>query len=181
MHRLFVALPLLDDVADLLVDCMDGPEQLRWVHADHLHLTLRFIGDVDGDVAEDVAAALTSLHVPAFDLRLKGVGQFHHKKSGALWAGVTPREPVAALAAKVGRAVQSAGVPPETRAFVPHITVARWSGPTPMLGEWLQRFGNLSSPAWTPTRLTLFESHLGRSQAHYEEIVSVPLKDRAAP
>ena len=113
MHRLFVALPVPESVAEPLIDLADGIPGLRWVDIAQLHLTLRFIGEVDGDVGEDVAAAVASIHAPAFTLRLNGVGQFHHKKSGALWAGVTPRDPVAALAAKVGRAVQSAGLSAE--------------------------------------------------------------------
>ncbi|GLR46876.1 RNA 2',3'-cyclic phosphodiesterase [Sphingomonas astaxanthinifaciens] len=176
MHRLFVALPLPKPIADLLLDLEDGPEGLRWVHADSFHLTLRFIGEVDGRTAEDAAAALAAVHVPRFDLRLAGVGQFHHKGSGALWAGIAPREPVAALAAKVERALQSAGLPPEIRAFTPHITLARWSGPAPALGDWLRRHGTLSSEPWTVDRLVLFESRLGKAGPHYEEVLEVGLK-----
>lgn len=176
MHRLFVALPLPPGIADLLLDVMDDSEGLRWVEPDALHLTLRFIGEVDGYAAEDVAAALASLHAPAFPLRLRGSGQFHHRKSGALWAGVAPREPVAALAAKVDRAVQAAGRPPETRAFVPHVTIARWSGPVPPLGPWLARHGAIASPEWRADRLVLFESHLGKAGPHYEEVLEVQLR-----
>jgi 2'-5' RNA ligase len=175
MHRLFVALPVPEPIADLLIDLEDGPEALRWVNADSLHLTLRFIGEVDGRTAEDVAAALSMLHAPAFAMRLSGVGQFHHRRSGTLWAGVSPREPVAALAAKVERALQSAGLSPETRAFTPHITLARWSGPAPSLGPWLQRHGALASEAWTAERMVLFESRLGKAGPVYEEVMEVPL------
>jgi 2'-5' RNA ligase len=176
MHRLFVALPVPESVAEPLIDLADGIPGLRWVDIAQLHLTLRFIGEVDGDVGEDVAAAVASIHAPAFTLRLNGVGQFHHKKSGALWAGVTPRDPVAALAAKVGRAVQSAGVPPETRAFVPHVTLARWSGPAPLVGPWIERHGRLTSPEWRVDRLVLFESHFGKAGPVYEEVLSVRLR-----
>lgn len=172
MHRLFVALPLPEEVADDLLDVMDGPERLRWAAADQLHLTLRFIGEVDGATAEDVAAGLSSLRFQPFELRLRCVGQFHHRRSGALWAGVDPREPVAALAARVDRAVCSAGLAAESRAFVPHVTLARWSGPAPYLQPWLARHGALSSPPWTVNAFTLFESHLGRHGAHHEPIAS---------
>ena len=176
MHRLFVALPVPEEIGDQLLDLMSGPEQLRWVHADSLHLTLRFIGAVDGATAEDLAASLDSLRSSAFSLRLDGVGCFSHRRHGALWAGVAPREPVAALAAKVDRAVQSAGLPPETRAFHPHITLARWSGATPPLQPWLEGHANLTSPAWPVDRLVLFESHLGRAGPHYEEMLEVRLR-----
>ncbi|WP_426267553.1 RNA 2',3'-cyclic phosphodiesterase [Sphingomonas sp. LHG3443-2] len=172
MHRLFVALPLPGDIADSLLDLMDGPERLRWSPAEQLHLTLRFIGEVDGDTAEDVAAALSSLRFEPFELRLKDVGQFHHKRSGALWAGIEPREPVATLAARIDRAVASAGLAPETRAFVPHVRLARWSGPAPDLQPWLSRHGTLTSPPWTVRGFTLLESHLGRHGAHHEPMAT---------
>jgi 2'-5' RNA ligase len=172
LHRLFVALPLPEEIADPLLDLMDGPDRLRWAPAEQLHLTLRFIGEVDRSTAEDIAAALSSLRTESFDLRLKGVGQFHHKRSGALWAGVTPREPVAALASRVDRAVASAGLPPETRAFVPHVTLARWSGSAPDLQPWLTHHGALASPPWTVRGFTLFESHLGRHGAHHEPVAT---------
>nr|WP_314445395.1 RNA 2',3'-cyclic phosphodiesterase [uncultured Sphingomonas sp.] len=173
MHRLFAALPLPVEVADNLLDVMDGPERLRWTDAEQMHLTLRFIGEVDGATAEDVAVALSSLRFQPFEVRLHGVGQFHHRRSGALWVGVDPRKPVAALAARVDRAVCSAGLAPEGRAFVPHVTLARWSGPAPDLQPWLARHGALSSTPWTVDRFTLFESHLGRQGAHHESVATV--------
>jgi 2'-5' RNA ligase len=175
MHRLFVALPLPEDIADLLLDLQDDPEELRWVHADSLHLTLRFIGEVDGSAAEDGAAALAALRFPAFALSLAGVGCFSHRRHGALWAGVQPKEPVTELARKVDRAVQSAGFPAETRAFQPHVTLARWSGPKPAIEGWLQRHAGLHAPPWRVERLVLFESRLGKAGPSYEERLSVSL------
>jgi 2'-5' RNA ligase len=118
---------------------------------------------------------LSALDGDAFDLNLSGVGCFSHRRHGALWAGVAPREPVAELARKVDRAVQSAGLSAETRAFHPHITLARWSGPPPELKPWLERHGALRSPQWRVDRLVLFESRLGKAGPHYEERVEVPL------
>jgi 2'-5' RNA ligase len=175
MHRLFVALPIPEDIADLLLDCMDGPERLRWVHADSLHLTVRFIGAVDGATAEDVAASLASLHVSAFEIALQGVGCFSHRRHGALWAGVAPKDPVAALAQRVDRAVQAAGLPAETRAFHPHVTLARWSGPSPAIQPWLERHGDLSSRPWRIERLVLYESYLGKAGPTYTERLEVRL------
>jgi 2'-5' RNA ligase len=173
MHRLFVALPIPEAVADLLLDLEDGPDNLRWVHADQLHLTLRFIGEVDGAAAEDIAAALSSIAFAAFPLRLHGTGCFAHRRHGALWAGIDPREPVAALAAKVERAVQAAGVMPETRAFHPHITLARWSGPRPELEPWLTRHAGLRSEEWVISRFGLYESRLGKAGPSYSLVTDV--------
>jgi 2'-5' RNA ligase len=176
MHRLFVALPIPEPIADLLLDLENGPEGLRWVHADSLHVTLRFVGEVDGAVAEDVAAALGGLDAPGFNLALSGVGCFSHRRHGALWAGLSPREPLAGLAARVDRAVQSAGLRPETRAYHPHITLARWSGPQPEVKSWLERHGALTSPPWRVDRFVLFESRLGKAGPSYREVLEVSLR-----
>ena len=127
MHRLFAAIRPPQAIRDLLVDAMDDSPELRWVPDDNLHLTLRFIGEVQRPLAEDLAAALAAVHYPRFELSLSGVGQFAQRNGGAVWAAVQPREPVAALAAKVERACVTAGLGPEHRAFHPHITLARWN------------------------------------------------------
>ena len=127
MHRLFVALPLPESIADQLLGLMDDGAPLRWQEAEQLHLTLRFIGEVERPIAEDLAVALGRMDWAPFTLALGGVGHFSRRRGGAFWAGVAPREPVATLAARIERAVQACGLPAETRAYHPHITLARWN------------------------------------------------------
>ena len=103
MPRLFVAIRPPEPIRDLLIDAMDDSADFRWQDDEQLHLTLRFVGEVDRPVAEDVASALIRVHSPAFELRIAGVGRFEQRSSGALWAGVEPKEPVAALAATFGQ------------------------------------------------------------------------------
>lgn len=106
--------------------------EARWQDEDLLHLTLRFIGEVDRHLAEDTAAALGSVSHPPFDLRLDRIGCFDRRgRIDNIWAGVTPQEPVRSLHAAVTSALTRAGIKPEERAFVPHITLARFTrGPT---------------------------------------------------
>ena len=101
MHRLFVAIRPPEAIRDLLIDAMDDSPELRWVGDGQLHLTLRFVGEVERPLADDLAALLEPVRFERFDLRIQGVGRFDQKRGGALWAGVEPRAPVAALAAKV--------------------------------------------------------------------------------
>jgi 2'-5' RNA ligase len=176
MHRLFVALPLPPDIRDLLIDAMDDSPDLRWVPEDNLHLTLRFIGEVERPLADDIAQALTRVRFERFDLRLSGIGQFAQRNGGALWAGVDPREPVAALAAKIERACQSAGLEPERRAFHPHVTIARYGRSSAAAArDFLDRNRGLASPPFAADRFILFESRLSRHGAHYEEVASYDL------
>jgi len=126
MHRLFVGIDPPEAVKDQLLDLMDGVAGARWQDEEQLHLTLRFVGEVDRHRADDVAAALEGLSHPRFELALSGVGAFDRRGvAHALWAGVTPPEPVRALHHKVEQAVVRAGLDPEHRAYHPHITIAR--------------------------------------------------------
>src|SRR4029453_1941409 len=128
MHRLFVAIRPPEDIRDLLIDAMDDGPEFRWQDEDHLHLPLRFVGEVDRPLANDLADALGRIRAEPFRLRITSVGRFEQRNSGALWAGIEPKEPVAALAAKVERVCQFVGLDPERRAFHPHITLPRWTG-----------------------------------------------------
>ncbi len=176
MHRLFVAIHPPEDIRDLLIDAMDDSPELRWVPDDNLHLTLRFIGEVERPLAEDIAAALSTVTFPAFELRIAGVGQFAQRNGGALWAAVEPRAEVAALAAKVERACLAAGFEPERRAFHPHITLARWNRRSAeTVRAFLDRNGGLSSGSFAVDAFTLFESRLSRHGAHYEAVARYPL------
>ena len=98
MHRLFVAIRPPEQIRDLLIDAMDDTADFRWQNEEQLHITLRFVGEVDRPVAEDLANALMRVRAERFSIRVRGVGRFEQRSSGTLWAGVEPKEPLAALA-----------------------------------------------------------------------------------
>ena len=176
MHRLFVAIRPPEDIRDVLIDAMDDSPALRWVGDEQLHLTLRFIGEVERPVANDIAVALDRIRSPAFDLNVVGVGKFEQRNGGALWAGVHPKAPVGALAAKVERAIQQVGLDAEHRAYFPHITLARWNRRNAeAVDAFLRRNSDLRSEPFLVDRFILFESRLSRHGAHYEEIGEFPL------
>lgn len=175
MHRLFVAIRPPEEIRDRLIDVMDDGADFRWQSDEQLHLTLRFIGEVPRPLAEDVAAALATLRAPALTLRLAGLGSFDRRNGGVLWAGVEPKADVAALAARIERLCQSAGLPPERRAFHPHITLARWSGPRSREARTWLAGRALTSPPFPVARFALFESRLSRHGAHYEPVAEYDL------
>lgn len=128
MMRLFVALALPDVVADRLLLLQGGIPGARWSTREQLHLTLRFIGEVDGRDARSIDDALATIRSPRFTLELKGVGEFGGKNPRALWAGVRDGASVEHLQRKIESAVQRVGVSPEERKFSPHVTLARLRG-----------------------------------------------------
>lgn len=138
-------------------------------------MTLRFIGEVERPLAEDVASALGSIRAPAVKLTLSGVGWFDQGPRGALFARVTAAQPLAALHAKIDRMLVTLGLQPERRAYLPHITLARRRAGAADPADWLERNAGLEGGLGRIDRLILFESHLGRHGPSYEAVATYPL------
>lgn len=132
-------------------------------------LTLRFIGNTDRHQANDLAEALAAVRFAPFEISLAGLGQFERKgHTDTLWAAVHPRDPLAQLHRKIDRACVLAGFPPNERAYLPHITLARLGRTGGSTTGFMTQHGGLSSPLFTVDEFALFESHLTQSGAHYE-------------
>ena len=124
--RLFIALPLPANVTAALERIEQGVPAARWVPAENMHLTLRFIGEADGGAFEDLVEALAEVVVEPFTLEIAGVGHFERRlMPTTLWAGVVASSPLLHLQRKIERACRNAGFPPEGRKFAPHVTLAR--------------------------------------------------------
>jgi len=179
MIRLFVALRPPPAIRDALADLMEGVPGARWQDDEQLHLTLRFVGEVERPVAEDLAAALSHLHAVAPTVSLAGVGGFGARgRADTLWAGVAPAEPLRHLHAKVEQACARAGLPPDRRAYHPHLTVARLPrslGAAAAVEGWRARHAGLTSAPFALPHLVLYRSHLGRGGAAYEPVARWPL------
>lgn len=169
MHRLFVALELPVAMRDVLLSAMGGVAGARWQRDDQLHLTLRFIGEVDRHRAVDIAATLDNVRVEPLELALAETGSFGRRgRIDTLWVGVSPAEGIAALAQRVNQALLRVGLPAETRAFVPHVTVAR----LPLTAGGMCGFPVRAFPttAFRIIGFALWESRLGHDGADYEVI-----------
>lgn len=172
MHRLFVGIRPPAAIRASLIATMSGAEGARWQEDEQLHITLRYIGEVERPVAEDVAAMLGQVRGPSFDLTVAGVGLFDRgsRHPTALWAGVRPHDAVTELHQKVDRAVVLAGLEPERRAYLPHITLARIGARGAVVEPWLAAHAGLASESFAVNHFLLFESHLGREGARYEVV-----------
>jgi RNA 2',3'-cyclic 3'-phosphodiesterase len=181
VHRLFVALRPPQTIRQLLIAAMHGVANARWQDDDQLHLTLRFVGDVDRHGAEDIAAALGGVHADVIAARIAGVGMF--EKRGVphtLWAGVEPAESVAALHRKVGAALQRVGVEPDGRAFVPHITLARLNRSAGPIAPFIAQASDLRSAPFVFDQMILYESELGHGGSQYHPVARYPLAATSA-
>lgn len=168
MHRLFVAIRPPSPVRALLLGAMGGISGARWQSDDQLHLTLRFIGEVDRHRAGDVHAALGGIHHPPFEIALSGIGAFERRGfPDTVWAGVTPHEPLKALHKKIDAALSRVGVVPDERAYLPHVTLARLKRSSGPLGNLLEHSGGLASQPFAVDSFALFESDLTEEAAVY--------------
>jgi len=177
MPRLFVALPVPETLRVQLADLAGGIPGARWVPPENYHLTLRFIGEVDGWQADEVDDALSGIRGRPFELQLSGVDIF--EKAGrihSLHVKAERSDRLAHLQAKVETALQRAGLPPERRRFTPHITLARTDKAAPdKLIAFVQAHNLFRPPAVVMNHFSLFSSRLGKEQAHYEAEVDYAL------
>lgn len=176
-HRLFVALRPPRPARDLLRTAMHGISAARWQDDDQLHLTLRFVGEVDRHRAEDIAAALGALHAAAITARVAGVGMFERRGwPHTVWAGVEPAAALAGLHRKVDQLLARAGVPPEARAFVPHITLARLNRSAGPVAPFLAQHSDLASAPFVFDHVILYESEMGHGGSRYHPVARYPLE-----
>jgi 2'-5' RNA ligase len=167
--RLFVALTLPEDIrADLRLLC-GGLPGVRWVPGENFHVTLRFLGELDGRDMDYVDAALAGIRAPRFDMRLKGVDAFSSgPKVKAIYAGVEKTPALQHLRDKVESAVVRAGLAPERQKFTPHVTLTRPKDPPlAKLKHYLAEHSLYRTPEFEITHFTLFSSFLGGENAIY--------------
>ncbi|MBW6423967.1 RNA 2',3'-cyclic phosphodiesterase [Rhizobium sp. XQZ8] len=125
MPRLFTALEIPRNVAMSLSLLRGGIPGARWIDVENYHITLRFIGDVDGRTADEIVDRLDRIDRPEFQATLTGIGSFGSKKPHSVYAGVSPSPEMYALQSEIERICQRIGLPPDPRKFTPHVTLAR--------------------------------------------------------
>lgn len=127
MARLFIGIDLPPEVDQHLELMCYGLPGARWEGSEKFHLTLRFLGEVDGRVQRETIDALQELKSRQFSLELKGLGVFPPRGApSSLWAGIADTGPVVALRQRVDACLrQVQGIPPDPRKFAPHVTLAR--------------------------------------------------------
>ena len=176
-HRLFVGIRPPSFIRDALIDLMDGVDNARWQDDDQLHLTLRYIGEVDTHLADDLAERLGAVDQPAFDLRIEGTGIFERKGTAhTLWAGIAPSPELVRHQQRIERICVTAGLEPEHRKYHPHITLARLNQSSGPLAPFCARTAGLALGPWSVDSYILYESTLHPEGSLYEPVVRYPLE-----
>lgn len=167
--RLFVAIDPSQPIRDHLAMLCCGLPSARWTPPEQFHLTLSFIGEVDGSTFLDIREALTEITVPPFSLQLQGVGFFPPRgQPRILWAGIEKSEPLHLLQRKITTRLFHLGLEPDNRKFSPHITLARLQQtPAAKVGKYLQNNGLFRSLPFLVDQFSIYSSVLGRSGASH--------------
>ena len=177
MIRLFVGIGFDQDLTARIATLQQGLPGARWIDPANLHLTLRFIGEVDEDLAEEIHHGLAALVEPPFALTLTGLGLFgDRRRAHTLWLGVERSEALSRLAARIDGAVTQAGASPEPRKFNPHVTLARLKDTPPgRIQDFIDATGHFREEHVAVERFTPFRSILGRQGSQYDALEHYPL------
>ena len=182
MPRLFAALELPRDTTLSLSLLRGGLPGARWIDVENYHVTLRFIGDVDGPTADEIVNAFDRIRRAEFQLRLQGIGSFGAKKPHSIWAGVTATPDLMALQAEIERVCQRLGLPADPRKFKPHVTLARIKTARPGdVVRYLQGRGDFHSQPFTVDRFVLMSSRDSVGGGPYLTEEAFPLDAPSSP
>jgi 2'-5' RNA ligase len=168
MPRLFTALELPADIVFSLSLLRGGLPGARWIDKENYHVTLRFIGDVDGRTADAVAESLEQISRTSFSLQVNGLGAFGSRKPHSVWAGITMTPELNDLQAELERRIRRVGLEPERRKFAPHVTLARLRGTSEAdVANYLALRGDFRSPPFPVGRFVLFSSRASKGGGPY--------------
>lgn len=177
MLRLFVGIGFPPELKLRLSLLCAGLPGARWVDPGNFHLTLRFIGETGEDVAADIDAALARVRARRFAVQLSGIGLFaSSERARTLWVGVERHPDLTALRDKIEQALIRAGLPPESRKFAPHVTLARLNNPPQgALRDFLAAHALFRADPLPVAGFSLIASFPTKAGAVYEDQAEYPL------
>ena len=163
-------------MVDALIAAMGSVVGARWQNADQLHLTLAFLGDVDGRFLPDLDSALSAIRHPHVALSCHGVGHFtRRQRVTTLWASANPGEMLRRLASQIDVACRSAGIAPEGRPFIPHITIARLNEGPANVVAFLTKNSAFGVAAQEVRSFGLYQSTITPTGSDYSLLADYPL------
>jgi 2'-5' RNA ligase len=176
MPRIFTGLEIPAQIGQALALLRGGLPGARWIDPENYHLTLRFIGDVDGAVAREAASMLDQVRRTSFKLHLEGLSSFGGRKPRALVANVAPVQALLDLQAEHERLLRRIGLEPEGRKYIPHVTLARLrDSSSRQVADYLAARGFFRSAPFDVDRFVLFSSRASTGGGPYVVEAAFPL------
>ncbi len=192
--RAFVALDIPEDVRaalgaliaklrpaceNILAGSKRSPHpHARWVRIEGVHLTLKFIGEIQPVKIDPIKASLARIPFPGpIEMNFRNVGFFpNDRRPRVFWAGIEAGKDLSALAAAVETSLEPLGIAKEARAFSPHLTLARFESPEGSalnrLREAISAAGALEFGSGTATEFHLYQSILKPGGAEYTRLAT---------
>lgn len=176
MPRLFTGLEIPPEIGQSLAMLRGGLPGARWIDPQNYHLSLRFIGDVDAALARDLASLLDQVDRKSFELRFDGLAAFGGRRPRAVVAAVAPAAALIELQAEHERLMQRAGLEPEGRKYMPHVTLARLRDSSSLqVADYLSARGPLRGPPFQVSQFVLFSSKASVGGGPYVVEAAYPL------
>lgn len=184
--RTFIAIDLPDTIIDAIARAQAKMKKyglsMRWVKPKNIHLTLKFLGDIDPEQIPPITRCIENsadTH-PPFTLSAKGVGVFPGlNRPRVLWTGINgDTDRLKMLQHSLEDQLSETGIDREARPFAGHLTLGRLKGRPDQkkLVSVMKAFAEFETKPFSVTALTLFESQLTPSGAVYSKLAEVPLQ-----
>ncbi|SDU26318.1 RNA 2',3'-cyclic phosphodiesterase [Halopseudomonas salegens] len=171
--RLFIGLELPGSLQRLLARLTTDLPGARWHLPQDLHITVRFLGQLDPVRQQDIHQLLKQSAITPFSLQVSGIGHFDQR---ILWAGLAPSPSLQAMKQQLDQSLQALNLPAEMHDYHPHITLARIrAGHQSSLNDFVEAHHELALPAWGVTHVSLFESR-NNGQGRYHVLGRYPLR-----
>jgi 2'-5' RNA ligase len=176
MPRLFTAVEIPPEIGDALAMLRGGLPGARWIDPENYHVTLRFIGDIDGALAHEVAWLLGKVRRAPLALRFDGLSSFGGRRPRAVVANLAPTAPLMELQAELERLMQRVGLEPEGRKFTPHVTLARLrDSSSRQVAEYLSTRALFAPLSFTAAQFVLYSSRASVGGGPYVVEAAYPL------
>ena len=173
MPRLFIALPVPEDISDELTVLQSGVPDARWVPMENFHVTLCFAGEVQGARGRDLEEELADIAGPPFSVAVAGVDQFSSgKQPKALVALVEKSDRLDWLQQKVSTVARNCGIEVERRKFRPHVTLARFGNGAETghhIAQFIASYSTFRTGPWMAQHFALYSSRSGGGGRVYTE------------
>lgn len=176
MPRLFTALEVPADIGERLAFLRGGLPGARWIDVENYHITLRFLGDVDDRTARDAAQLLGGVQRDPISVTLGDLDAFGGSRPRAIIVKAQATTALIELQAEHERLLRRVGLPPESRKYTPHVTLARLRDVSARAtADWLATRGGAPRLHFEASRFVLFSSRASTGGGPYIVEESYPL------